>query len=86
MTAIGSASAKLGIDFYDIVALLGTMDDQDKLALRLLTLAGAIMEDGSMVAIIGRGGLELNHRASAVASAASDAQLLAQAAVIVLRR
>ncbi|MFC3556843.1 hypothetical protein ACFOKI_05440 [Sphingomonas qilianensis] len=62
------------------------MDDRHELALRLLTLAGAIMEDGSLVAIIGRKGVELGERASAVAGDAADAQLLAQAAAIVLRR
>jgi hypothetical protein len=62
------------------------MDDHEELASRLLTLAGAIMEDASVVAIIGDGGIPLAERAAAVSSAAADTELLARAAAIALRR
>jgi hypothetical protein len=62
------------------------MDDCEELASRLLTLAGAIMEDASAVAIIGDGGMALSERAVAVSSAAADAEILAHAAAIALRR
>ena len=62
------------------------MDDSEELALRLLTLAGAIMEDASGVAIIGDNGIQLAERAAVVSRAAADAELLANAAAIALRR
>jgi hypothetical protein len=62
------------------------MDDCEELVSRLLTLAGAIMEDASAIAIIGEGNLPLAERAAVVSSAAADAGLLAQAAAIALRR
>lgn len=62
------------------------MNDYDELASRLLTLAGVIMEDASAVAIIGEGGIPLAERAAAVSGAAADAELLAHAAAIALRR
>jgi len=62
------------------------MDDHEELASRLLTLAGAIMEDASAVAIIGEGGIPLAERAAAVSGAAADAGLLAHAAQIALRQ
>jgi len=62
------------------------MDDCEELASRLLTLAGAIMEDASAVAIIGEGGTPLAERAAVVSAAAADADLLAHAAAIALRR
>jgi hypothetical protein len=62
------------------------MEDHEELALRLLTVAGAIMEDASAVAIIGEGGIPLAERAAAVSSAAADAELLARAAAVALCR
>jgi hypothetical protein len=60
------------------------MDEREELAVRLLTIAGAIMEDSSVIAIVSETGGSLDDRASAVASAAADAHALALAAAIVL--
>jgi len=62
------------------------MDDHEELASRLLTLAGAVMEDASAVAIIDEGGISLAERAATVSGAAADAELLARAAAIALGR
>lgn len=60
------------------------MDAHNELARRLLTLAGEIMEDVSVIAIIGADELTLKGRAYAVADAAAGVQMLAQAALIAL--
>ena len=62
------------------------MDDHKELASRLLTLAGAIMKDASAVAILREIGILTGKRAASVSVAAADAELLARAAAIVLRR
>jgi hypothetical protein len=62
------------------------MNDHEELALRLLTLAGAIMEDASAIAIIGESDIPLDERAVAASRAAADAEVLARAGAIALRR
>ncbi|KQM67871.1 hypothetical protein ASE75_03020 [Sphingomonas sp. Leaf17] len=62
------------------------MEEYDELASRLLALAGAIMEDASTIAILGGTEASLSERATLVASAATDVQLLGYAADIALRR
>jgi hypothetical protein len=78
-------SPKLRLDLSGNIALPVDMRDHDELATRLLTLAGSIMEDASAVAIIAAGDRTLDDRASAVAGAAADARLLAEAAAVALR-
>ncbi len=62
------------------------MDDHKELASRLLTLAGVIIENASAVAIVGETGISPGKRAATVSVAAADAELLARAAAILLRR
>lgn len=58
----------------------------DDLVPRLLTLAGAIMEDTSAVAILGTAPERRQHAAAEVRAAADDLQSLAAAIDVAIRR
>jgi len=62
------------------------MNDAQDLISKLCTLAGMIMEDTVDVAIVGSGTVEPRDRIRAIADAASNVQILAAAADVVLAR
>lgn len=61
------------------------MNDADLIA-RLMTLAGTIMEDTSVLAIIDDGTMSIGARTTAITVAAADIESLAHAVEIIHRR